>query len=83
MSDMTIEVDLREIKLLLSELNKKIDVLIEEKETSALMALAEKSLKDFLEKEPDIYTVKDVKAKGINGERILDAALKRMAEKSR
>ena len=60
---MTIEVDLREIKLLLSELNKKIDVLIEEKETSALMALAEKSLKDFLEKEPDIYTVKDVKAK--------------------
>jgi TRAP-type C4-dicarboxylate transport system substrate-binding protein len=27
--------------------------------------------------------VKDVKAKGINGERILDAALKRMAEKSR
>jgi hypothetical protein len=60
---MTIEVDLREIKNLLSELNKKIDVLIEEKETLALMALSEKSLKDFLEKEPDIYTVKDVKAK--------------------
>jgi hypothetical protein len=54
---MTIEVDLREIKHLLSELNKKIDVLIEEKENLALMALAEKSLKDFLEKEPDIYTV--------------------------
>ena len=60
---MTIEVDLREIKNLLSELNKKIDVLIEEKETLALMALSEKSLKDFLEKEPDIYTVKDIKAK--------------------
>jgi hypothetical protein len=60
---MTIEVDLREIKNLLSELNKKIDVLIEEKETLALMALSEKSLKDFLEKEPDIYTAKDVKAK--------------------
>ena len=60
---MTIEVDLREIKTLLSELNKKIDVLIEEKETLALMALAEKSLKGFLEKEPDIYTVKDIKAK--------------------
>ena len=63
MKDMTIEVDLREIKTLLSELNKKIDVLIEEKETLALMALAEKSLKDFLEKEPDIYTVKDIKTK--------------------
>jgi predicted nucleotidyltransferase len=60
---MTIEVDLKEIKNLLSELNKKIDVLIEEKETLALMALSEKSLKDFLEKEPDIYTVKDIKAK--------------------
>jgi hypothetical protein len=63
LKDMTIEVDLREIKNLLSELNKKIDVLIGEKETLALMALAEKSLKDFLEKEPDIYTVKDIKTK--------------------
>ena len=63
MKAMTIEVDLREIKNMLSELNKKIDVLIEEKETLALMTLAEKSLKDFLEKEPDIYTVKDIKAK--------------------
>jgi predicted nucleotidyltransferase len=63
LKDMTIEVDLREIKNLLSELNKKIDILIEEKETLALMALAEKPLKDFLKKEPDIYTVKDIKAK--------------------
>jgi len=62
---MTIEVDLKEIKNLLSELNKKLDVLLEEKdtETYAIMALAEKSLQDFLEKEPDIYTVKDIKAK--------------------
>jgi hypothetical protein len=62
---MTIEVDLREIKNLLSELNKKLDVLIDEKDkdTYALMALAEKSLKEFLEKEPDIYTVKDIKTK--------------------
>jgi len=60
---MTIEVDLKEIKNLLSTLNKKIDVLLEEKETSAITALAEKSLKDFLEKEPDIYSIKDIKAK--------------------
>lgn len=62
---MTIEVELKEIKTLLSKLNKKLDVLLEEKDTDAyaLMALAEKSLKDFLEKEPDIYTVKDIKAK--------------------
>ncbi len=60
---MTIEVDLKEIKNLLTSLNKKIDVLIEDKETLHYMALAEKSLKEFLENEPDIYTVKDVKAK--------------------
>ena len=59
---MTIEVDLKEIKSMLSELNKKLDVLLEEKETLAVMTLAEKSLKDFLEKEPDIYSVKDIKA---------------------
>ena len=60
---MTIEVDLKEIKNLLSELNKKLDVLLEEKETLSIMALAEKSLKNFLEKEPDIYTAKDIKVK--------------------
>jgi hypothetical protein len=44
-------------------LNKKVDVLIENKETLQLLVLAEKSLKEFLEKEPDIYTVKDVKVR--------------------
>lgn len=60
---MTIETDLKEIRNLLSTLNKKVDVLLEDKETLQFMVLAEKSLKEFLEKEPDIYTVKDVKAK--------------------
>jgi len=61
--DMTIEVDLKEIKSLLSTLNKKIDSLIEDRETLSVMALAEKSLKDFLEKEPDIYFVNDIKVR--------------------
>ena len=60
---MTIEVDLKEIKNLLSALNKKIDMLIEDKETLSLMTLAEKSLKDFLEKEPDVYSIKDIKVR--------------------
>ena len=60
---MTIEVDLKEIKNLLSALNKKFDVLLEDKDTSSLMALSEESLKDFLEKEPDIYSLKDLKVK--------------------
>ena len=61
MRNMTIEVDLREIKSLLSVLNKKIDMLIEDRETLSVMVLAEKSLKDFLEKEPDVYSVKTLR----------------------
>jgi hypothetical protein len=60
---MTIEVDLKEIKNLLSLLNKKIDVLIESRETLSLMLLAEKSMKDFLIEEPDVYSMKDVKVR--------------------
>ena len=60
---MTIEVDLKEIIYLLSSLNEKIDVLLEAKDSLPLMALAEKSLKDFLEDEPDLYSVQDIKVK--------------------
>lgn len=63
MRGMTIEVDLKEIKSLLSVLNKKIDMLIEDRETLSLMVSAEKSLKDFLEKEPDVYSVRDVRVR--------------------
>ncbi|MEM3464071.1 MAG: hypothetical protein QXL91_04325 [Candidatus Bathyarchaeia archaeon] len=60
---MTAEVDLKEIKDLLVALNRKIDLLIEDRETLSLMVLSEKSLKDFLEKEPDVYSVRDVKVR--------------------
>ena len=63
MRDMTIEVDLKEIKNLLSLLNKKTDVLIESRETLSLMLLAEKSMKGFLIEEPDVYSMKDVKVR--------------------
>jgi len=60
---MTAEIDLKEIKDLLSMLNKKIDLLIEDRETLSVMFLAEKSLKDFLSEEPDVYSIKDVKVR--------------------
>jgi hypothetical protein len=60
---MTIETDIEEIRNILSTLNKKLDVLIEDRESLQYMVLAERSLKAFLEKEPDIYTVKDIKTK--------------------
>jgi hypothetical protein len=61
--DITIEVDLREMKGLLSALNRKIDRLIEDRETLSVMVLAERSLKGFLEREPDFYSVKDIKVR--------------------
>ena len=60
---MTIEVELKEIKFLLSEVNKKLDFLLEEKETETIMALEEQTFKEFLAEEPDIYSIKDVKTK--------------------
>jgi hypothetical protein len=60
---MTIEVELKEIKSLLSEVNKKLDSLLEERETDAIMVLEEQALKEFLEEEPDLYSVNDIKKK--------------------
>ncbi|MFP3984593.1 MAG: hypothetical protein ACLFU9_01325 [Candidatus Bathyarchaeia archaeon] len=60
---MTIEVDVKEIKELLSALNEKIDRLIENRETLSLMILAQKSLKEFLTKEPEIYSIDDIKVR--------------------
>jgi hypothetical protein len=37
--------------------------LLEEKDTCVIMALEEKSLKDFLEKEPVLYSLRDIKVK--------------------
>ena len=44
---MTIEVELKEIKSLLSEVNKKLDSLLEDREISALMVMEEQSLRIF------------------------------------
>ena len=60
---MTVDVDLKELKDLLCMLNKKLDLLIETRETLSVVFLAEKSLKAFLGKEPDVYSMKDVKVR--------------------
>jgi len=60
---MDIEIDIREMKGLLTELNRKVDILIESRETASIMLLAERSLRGFLEGEPDIYSVQDLKVR--------------------
>jgi len=58
---LTIEVEIKEIKKMLEALHKKLDALVEDRETLAMMTLSQKSLKDFLTSEPDLYSVRDVK----------------------
>jgi hypothetical protein len=60
---MGIEAELADIKRILTEMSRKLDELLEEKEIAAMMKLSEVSLKDFLDDEPDIYSIKDVKVR--------------------
>jgi hypothetical protein len=52
---MEIDVEIKEIKELLSMLNEKMDLLIGDRETLSMMKLAESSLKAFFEGEPELY----------------------------
>ena len=58
---MTIEVEIREIKEMLQKLNRRFDALVQGRETLALMAISQESLKEFLTSEPDLYSTRDVK----------------------
>jgi hypothetical protein len=58
-----LQTDIGDIKKMLRNLNKKLDRLLDERETLAAMALSEYSLQSFLEREPDIYSPKDIKVK--------------------
>jgi hypothetical protein len=58
---MTVEVDLREIKELLGQLNRKLDALVEERDIQSLMMVSQQSLKGFLTEEPDLYSASDLK----------------------
>jgi hypothetical protein len=58
---LTIEVEIREIKEMLQKLNRRLDSLVQDRETLTMMAVSQQSLRDFLANEPDLYSVKDVK----------------------
>jgi hypothetical protein len=47
---------MQEIKNMLGELSKKLDLLIQDRETLAIMILSLYSLKEFLTGEPDLYS---------------------------
>jgi len=60
---MAVESELRKIGFAMDEINRKLDAIIEDRETLALASISERSLKDFLSKEPDLYSMKDVRAR--------------------
>ena len=60
---MNIEAEVKDIKQRVIEISKKIDDLMYEKEITAMMKLAEKSLSGFFEDEKDIYKISDLKVR--------------------
>jgi len=60
---MNIEAEVRDIKQRVIEISKKIDDLMYEKEITAMMRLAEKSLSGFFEDEKDVYKISDLKVR--------------------
>ena len=60
---MAIESELKEIKKHVKEISEKLDEIMYEREITSMMKLSEKSLKEFLEREPDLYSVKDLKVR--------------------
>jgi hypothetical protein len=45
------------------EISRKIEELMYEREVVSMMKLAERSLSEFLEDEPDIYKIADLKVR--------------------
>ncbi len=60
---MSVEAEIRDMKQHLIDISEKIDELLYEREIVSIMKLAEKSLSEFLEDEPDIYRIEDLKVR--------------------
>jgi hypothetical protein len=60
---MNLEAEVRDVKQHVLEILKRMDDLVYERELVSLMKLSEHSLSEFLEAEPDIYTLADLKVR--------------------
>ena len=58
---MNIEAEVKEIRQQVAEISKKLDQLLLERETTGVMKLSERSLYKFLDEEPDLYSVRDIR----------------------
>ena len=58
---MDIDAEIRELSEMISVMSEKLDDIINERDMTALMALSDHSLKEFLDDEPDEYSASDLK----------------------
>ncbi len=56
-----IKADERVLKESIRLLTEKIETLLDERESMAMMKLSERSLSAFLAEEPDLYTIRDIR----------------------
>ena len=61
--DMDIEAEVVEMKQMLVDISRKIDDVLDESMTAALMKLSEESILELYEDEPDLYSVADLKVR--------------------
>ena len=60
---MNIESEVKELKQQVLEVSRKLDTLMHERESTAIMRLSEASLSGLFEGEADIYRIADLKVK--------------------
>jgi len=60
---MDIEAEVVEMKQMLNSISRKIDGVLDESMTAALMKLSEESISELYEDEPDLYSVADLKVR--------------------
>jgi hypothetical protein len=56
-----VEADIRVIKEGIQQLNRRMDLILEQRDTLGMMRLSDRSLASFLSEEPDLYTIADCK----------------------
>lgn len=63
MNDMDISADVVEMRQMLIDISRRIDDVLDEDVTAALMKLSEKSILELYENEPDLYSIADLKVR--------------------
>jgi hypothetical protein len=60
---MDIEAEILEMKQMLIDISKRVDDVVDESMTLALMKMSEESLIELYKDEPDLYSVADLKVR--------------------